>query len=366
MKNIFDVKDCYGCGLCAVVCSHKVIDIVLDADGFYQPHISDRSRCVGCGLCARVCSYVNEFNAKSPLNSYAAWSRDQEVIRTSASGGVCHEIARALLAEGYSFCGVRYAPEHARAEHFIANDTKSLLQSKGSKYLQSYTLAAFANVDRKQKHLVVGTPCQIASFRRYVDMFNRTDNFILMDFFCHGVPSYLLWQKYLEEHGNGLGPIRSASWRDKKNGWRNSYCITLESEDKTFHSSERRDDFFTMFLGDACLGKACYESCKFKYGSSAADIRIGDFWGEAYKSNQEGVSSVIVYSERGDRVLHEADLVLEQHPLEIVAAGQMKRNPPRPWYYGFIMRLLRQKSVRLGYVALLVRLLKRLHLSKDE
>lgn len=28
-KNIFEIKDCYGCGVCAVVCSQKIIEITL-------------------------------------------------------------------------------------------------------------------------------------------------------------------------------------------------------------------------------------------------------------------------------------------------------------------------------------------------
>lgn len=36
--NISNIHDCYGCGVCAVVCSQKIIEISLNSDGFYEPY----------------------------------------------------------------------------------------------------------------------------------------------------------------------------------------------------------------------------------------------------------------------------------------------------------------------------------------
>ena len=38
--NIANIRDCYGCGVCATACGRKIIEIGLNADGFYEPHIS--------------------------------------------------------------------------------------------------------------------------------------------------------------------------------------------------------------------------------------------------------------------------------------------------------------------------------------
>ena len=115
-----------------------------------------------------------------------------------------------------------------------------------------------------------------------------------------------------------------------------------------------------MFLGDACLGKACYDSCKFKYGSSAADLRIGDFWGETYKANTAGVSSVLVFSKESEEILHQSDLTLEEHPLNIVASGQMRESAKRPWYHKLCMQSLKDEKKRLTTIALLVRFSKKI------
>lgn len=106
-----------------------------------------------------------------------------------SSGGVGFEISKILLEQGYKICGVRYNPTLNRAEHYISVSKEELVQSAGSKYIQSYTVDGFRSIDRKEKYLVVGTPCQIDSFRRYIRKNHIEENFILMDFFCHGVPS---------------------------------------------------------------------------------------------------------------------------------------------------------------------------------
>ena len=41
MKNISQVYDCYGCGVCATVCAKKIIEITLNKDVFYEPKITD-------------------------------------------------------------------------------------------------------------------------------------------------------------------------------------------------------------------------------------------------------------------------------------------------------------------------------------
>lgn len=45
--------------------------------------------------------------------------------------------------------------------------------------------------------LFSGTPCQIMGLKRYLH--KEYDNLLAVDFVCHGVPSPLVWRKYIEE-----------------------------------------------------------------------------------------------------------------------------------------------------------------------
>ena len=340
MRNINEIKDCYGCGVCATVCGKKIIGIGLNKEGFYEPRVIDPDRCVGCGLCLDVCSFLQEEPSlrRTEIHSYAAWIKDTVIRRKCYSGGVGFELGRTLIEEDYKVCGVRYDAERARAEHYIATTVKELIPSIGSKYIQSYTVDGFKAINRKEKYLVTGTPCQIDSFRRYIRKFNVEDNFVLMDFFCHGVPSMHLWQKYLQEVEKLTGNVTYVSWRNKLTAWHDSYDLLIRGE-KSFYNSRlsQGDRFYRFFLSDACLGKACYERCKYKYDRSAADIRIGDLWGNTYKSNEDGVSAAVAFTEKGNKILCSCGCELIEHPFNVVAEGQMKECPRRPRLRSWIL-----------------------------
>lgn len=367
--NISNIKDCFGCGVCATVCARHIIDIRLNADGFYEPQITDAVKCTDCGLCTEVCSYSHDGLAltDSNIKSYAAWSNDTQVRRKCSSGGVGFEVGRTLMDKGYKVCGVRYTPDTNRAEHYIATTVKELIPSIGSKYIQSYTVDGFKAINRKEKYLVTGTPCQIDSFRRYIRKFRCEDNFVLMDFFCHGVPSMWLWQKYVNEVEKTTGKVTYASWRNKFTGWHDSWAMSMDGEKtgekvdwhdsynmlirekKGFYNSRlsQGDPFYRLFLSDSCLGKACYDKCKFKYDHSSADIRIGDMWGKTYQNNEDGVSAAIAFTSKGDEVLHQCNCTLVEHPFEVVAEGQMKKCPSRNKENALVMNLISHNNIKI-------------------
>lgn len=361
--NVSHIHDCYGCGVCSSVCAKDIIKISLNVDGFYEPCIIDQSKCTACGLCIDVCSYSHDELAlkEQCKKSYAAWSNDAQVRRKCSSGGVGFEVGRALIDKGYKVCGVRYNPDTNRAEHYIAATVEELIPSIGSKYIQSYTVDGFKAINRKEKYLVTGTPCQIDSFRRYIRKFRCEDNFVLMDFFCHGVPSMWLWRKYVAEVEKKIGKITYASWRNKFTGWHDSWAMSMDGEKtgekvdwhdsynmlirekKSFYNSRlsQGDPFYRLFLSDTCLGKACYDKCKFKYDHSSADIRIGDLWGKTYKDNEDGVSAAIAFTDKGNEVLHQCNCTLVEHPFEVVAEGQMKTSPVKNRLYNHVSSALK-------------------------
>lgn len=367
--NISNIHNCYGCGVCAVVCSQKIIEIGLNSDGFYEPHITDASKCTSCGLCMDVCAYSHDELSvnNSPLKSYAAWSKEPAVRRKCSSGGVGFEIGRYLINQGYKVCGVRYNVNLNRAEHYTATTVEELIQSIGSKYIQSYPVDGFKAINRKEKYLVTGTPCQIDSFRRYIRKLKKEDNFILMDFFCHGVPSMLVWDKYVKWAEAKVGKLTYVSWRNKFTGWHDSWAMSIDgmltAEPVNWHDSynllirgkkgflnsrlSQGDMFYRLFLSDACLGKACYEKCKYKYNKSAADIRIGDLWGKTYNDNEDGVSATIAFTEKGNNILKESNCSLIEYSFDIVAEGQMKTCPIQQDYYQKLSNVLNDETSSL-------------------
>lgn len=387
INNISRFSDCYGCGVCATVCPKKIISIRQNKSGFYEPFIERRDECTHCGLCLKVCSYVDEQLAQgnNVLASYAAWSKEPAVRKKCSSGGVGFEIGKTLIEQGYKVCAVRYNPDLNRAEHYVATTKEELVQSAGSKYIQSYTVDGFRAINRKGEYLVVGTPCQIDSFRRYIRKYHIEENFVLMDFFCHGVPSKRMWDKYLSDVEKTTGKVVYASWRNKTTGWHDSWAMTIDGEStgekvnwhdsynllirekKTFLNSRysQGDAFYRLFLSDNCLGKACYDRCKFKYRASAADIRIGDLWGQKYRDNEEGITGVAVFTEKGKEVLMQTNCEFVEEPFETVAEGQMKVPAKRGKLYNRLMPLIEDDKSSIQEIHAIVKRYRKQRQLKD-
>lgn len=103
--------------------------------------------------------------------------------------------------------------------------------------------------------------------------------------------------------------------------------------------------FYQLFLGDYCLGKQCYENCKYKYKQSSADIRIGDLWGTTYNDNEDGVSGAVAFTEKGNDILKQCNCELVEHTFDVVAEGQMKIHPKKPEIYERLLQLLRTQDI---------------------
>lgn len=330
MKNININKNCYGCGLCASVCPKSTIKIELNKDGFYTPMVDD-SNCIECGLCNKICSFLNEglINNNTHRTSFAAWSNNTAIREKASSGGIGYEIGKFLISNGFLACGVKYNIVLERAEHFITNSIDEFKQSIGSKYIQSYTVDAFKSLDLNKKYLITGTPCQIDSFRRYIRLKGKESNFVLLDFFCHGVPSMWMWKNYLYLKEKEVGTISDISWRNKRTGWHDSWAMHIVGEKKDDYSLRSKGDlFYKLFLGGWCFNPACVNDCKFKKYNSSADIRIGDFWGGTYQQDEKGVSALLSFTEVGNEVIKSMKEICTfvEHPSEIVTEGQMSRN----------------------------------------
>lgn len=359
-ENISHIKDCFGCGVCSASCPKYIIKMHLNKRGFYEPEIINNDKCIHCGICVDVCAFShNRIALVNPqIKSWASWSNDEQIRRKCSSGGLGFEIGRQLIEKGFKVVGCRYSVEVQRAEHYIASTADELIQSIGSKYIQSFTEKAFGKINRKQKYLVTGTPCQIDSFRRMIRKFRCEDNFVLLDFFCHCVPSMYAWKAYIKMVEKKVGDITYASWRNKyEYGWHDSWLMGIDGvntcrpvnwhdsynllirEKKTSYQSRmsQGDLFYKLFLGDVCLNKACMEQCKYKYNQSSADIRIGDLWGSTYEHDEKGVSALIAFTSKGAEVIENLEnITLIEHSFETVAEGQMKENahgyPLRPFY----------------------------------
>ena len=320
MNNIEDKSDlfCSGCGACTVACPVNAIEYKLNDKGFFQAFVNEE-KCVHCGKCKKVCARFlnNEESRKRLIDSklYSAQSKDENIVRTCTSGGIAYEISKYGLEHGYKIVGTIFDNEKLQAKMIIARDMKELELLKGSKYLQSYTIDAIEEMikdckkDANNKYIIFGTPCQIQGISKLIKNEKIKNEIIKIDLFCHGVPSYAVWNIYCKEikEKYKLKKIKNIEFRNKKDGW-HSYCMKLvDLNDNNQYISESKNYFYKIFFDDMMLNKSCY-NCNVRKEYSYADIRLGDFWGRKYYNKQDGVSAILVFSEKGKNLLQQTNI----------------------------------------------------------
>lgn len=303
------IRECTSCQMCAAVCPADALSIHLDGDGFYRPFI-DAGKCVDCGLCLKVCYKFDNNLKQTPSDKlqdyslYSAWARDKGVRNQTTSGGIADILAKQFVAEGYKVIGVVYDTDTGRASHKVAGDAQTTDLFRGSKYIQSYSVDAFkemVNTVKSEKYAIFGLPCQIYSIARYLENRGLRDNAILIDLYCHGCPSMLVWDKLSKEisQKTGFNKFQLVNWRSKIKGWGFFYIVVVVDGKIVYKSSPYNDEFYHLFFSNLVLNTSC-KDCILRSTLEYTDIRLGDFWGDKFKSNNKGVSGVSVVTNRGE------------------------------------------------------------------
>lgn len=310
MIEIVEKSDCVGCEACVQRCPKQCIVMKEDAEGFLYPQI-DIEKCIDCGLCERVCPVINQGEPRKPLVAYAAKNQDESVRLSSSSGGVFTALAEYVIAQGGVVFGARF-DESWNVVHDYVETIEGLSAFRGAKYVQSRIGKSFLRAETflKQGRMVLfsGLPCQITGLKKFLR--KDYDNLITVELFCHGVPSPMVWKRFLEEEV-AIPHIRlkSISFRDKVSGWKN-YSFFYSQEDANGVQLHRmpfaKNLFMRGFLADLYLRPTCYH-CPAKQFKSGSDLTIGDYWGVKLAhpelDDDKGVSAVLVNTDRGVKIL---------------------------------------------------------------
>lgn len=298
---------CSGCGCCAVVCPQSCITMKADAEGFRSPVI-DSAVCVNCGACERVCPISNQLSLFGEPSALAAQNIDDSVRLLSSSGGIFSALATDVFDRGGKICAAVYDSDFSVC-HVITNSADQLSRMRGAKYSQSKAEHCFPEI-RNLLHrgipvLFVGTPCQTAGLRAYLG--RDYENLLLVDMVCHGVPSPMVWQRYLQECGRPDTPGGTLRWinlRGKSTGWsRYGYSVEMEYADGVkCNIPQGQDMFMRGFVSNLYLRPSCAD-CNFKGIRRCSDLTLGDYWGiwDQYPDfdDNKGTSLLLIHSLKG-------------------------------------------------------------------
>lgn len=305
---LYEKKEfCCGCSACYDICPQSAIKMIEDNEGFYYPNI-DSSKCVNCRLCEVICPTHNRIRNLTKSEAFAAYYLKENIRLISSSGGIFSALADYVLTNNGVVYGAAF-DANFEVYHSRVTDKSNLNKLRGSKYVQSNCTGIYKQCrnDLNDEKLVLftGTPCQVEALKKF--LIKEYENLITIDLACHGVPSRLVWRKYVKCISviNNL-PIRNINFRVKDKSWKR-YSIRFSFDDNTTYIKKiNQEPFMIGFLQNLYLRPSCYQ-CQFKSIERVSDITIADFWGVENNypelDDDKGISLVIVHSNKGTNLL---------------------------------------------------------------
>ena len=280
-SELYTKENCCGCKACSNACPRDAIEFKCDELGFFFPSI-DVEKCIDCGLCASSCDFQKDIIEKNtPIKSFAAVNKDTVALKKSSSGGVFWALAEITLEKGGTVCGCVYN-ENLEPIHICADKEDECVRMRGSKYVQSDIGFVYREIKEKLKSgkqvLFTGTPCQVAALQSVL-LRKKYDNLITVDLVCHGVPSALMFKKYLEYLEEKYNTeIVGYSFRSKRYGWQRFTSEFTDSKGRVKNIGKINEFYQTEFTNGNIMRESCFH-CKYATPERVGDFTIGDFWG---------------------------------------------------------------------------------------
>ena len=310
--------------------------MVADVLDVTYPEIEE-SACINCGLCERTCPNNRQMEYRYPQKVWVAWSNDNEVRRTSASGGIAFELYRYWINKGGVATGVIF--DRDEGCHFVlVEKTEDIPPTQNSKYTFSNTCGIYIIVKEKLQVgipvLFIGVPCQVAGLRGYLK--KNFDNLTTVDLICHGMPPSAFLQQHIEciEHRK-KERTSILYFRDPKYNT-NTYTFTLKNkEGKEFYNKEvlNTDNYQLGYHQALIYRENCYQ-CHYARKERIADLTIGDFSGlgrfAPFEYEKCNTSCILQNTDKGARLLSDMQTALTKYERPAEEAFEMERQLKAP------------------------------------
>ncbi len=312
-------KSCILCGLCYRICEELVGVCAINAQNrgvsrdVDTPYGELSEDCIACGACALVCPTKSILKRRNiyPLScadikemeeEYLCGTIDNDLgvnremfagksnIEGQDGGMVTSILLQGIEAGLLDAAVVAQKNKSCGANAVLVDETESILQAKGTKYVRVSVIAPLldALLKGEKRIAVVGTPCQIRVVRKLQRQGYFNDKFPDAEIFLIG-----------------LFCFESFDYESLRNRIRELFGIDLDKAEKT---QIARGKFIVTVGGKdySCpvreLKSQVRAGCPFcgDLVNLLADISIGSI------GSEEGYSTVIVRSERGEKLLEAA------------------------------------------------------------
>lgn len=334
-----NLKYCTGCSACAAVCAQSAITMQTDREGFLKPQI-DTDKCMMCGVCVRKCPQLHPVRPNHAVPVCYAVMADEATRMKSSSGGMFTIAASWILEQGGVVCGAVF-DENFQVHHVMMDAIDQLPALRGSKYIQSNTGHVYRQIKEKLSEgtpvLFTGVPCQVAAL--YAVVGRNHKNLYTIDLMCHGVSSYQVLEKYLQDIHHKK-PVKELYFKRKEPwGWGAGTSILFE-DGTSYEQYHYFDPFFIAYHSGDSKNAAC-SFCSSNTMPRQGDLTMGDFWGidvlDPEMNDYKGTSAVLVNNEKGEYLFQRLIPRMAEYkkqPLAYVLAKNValrEQNPLSPY-----------------------------------
>ena len=133
------------------------------------------------------------------MKTYAGYNNNK-IREISSSGGIFGTLALEIIKRKGVVYGVRMSDDNYYAYYERVTNVNELYKILGSKYFQVSMKDTYKRIkeDLINGRIVLfsGTICQVNGLLNFLG--KTYENLLCIDIICHGVPSYLLWKKYIQ------------------------------------------------------------------------------------------------------------------------------------------------------------------------
>ena len=250
--------------------------------------------------------------------TYAVWSKDQDIRYCSTSGGAFTEFAKAIIADGGLVAGAKYNDENL-VEHDLIDSYEGIEKLRQSKYMSSSMGAVYKTIKAElvSGRLVAfcGSPCQVAGLYSFLG--KEYENLFTMDFICRGMNSPKAFKAWLSEIEQREGCKVTKVWfKYKEGGWKTSPKRTrLDFENGSYKVYEGEKNLYMHgYLTSNLYIRPCCGDCRFKGVPRKSDVTFADFWGiDKELDDDKGTSMLLVNSEKGKKYFEKVRNDLNVH-----------------------------------------------------
>jgi coenzyme F420 hydrogenase subunit beta len=322
LKNAHQVAEwrlCIGCGACKYICPASNITLSDILNEGIRPIISS-GNCTDCVKCVSVCpgaaiehryqekeSYLSDLmQGWGPvLEVWEGYAADPEIRYNGSSGGLASALALYCIEKGGMHGILHIGPDDnkpLRNKTVFSTSRHEIVARTGSRYSPASPCDGLDKIANAPGLCVfIGKPCDVTAVRKaqFLKPELNKNVGITIGIFCAGTPSTQGTIDLLRMNGIDPDSVKEIRYRGK--GWPGKFSIKLKGEEQPREVMTYMDSwgFVQKYRPYRC--HLCPDGT-----GEFADISCGDPWYRQIQADEQGYSLVLVRTEKGREILHEA------------------------------------------------------------